>query len=130
MEYESSVLEVVGLKSDLSSFYNNRKVLITGHTGFKGSWLAIWMKELEANVVGYALEPRTENDNYVVCGLENKIIHIDADLRDYRYLKSVFEKYEPEFVFHLAAQSLVNISYDNPLITWQTNLIGGQLRAA
>ena len=95
--------------------FKNKTVLITGDTGFKGSWLAIWLKELGANVVGYSLEPKTENDNYVICGLENKIIHIDGDVRDYQHLKSVFKKYEPNFVFHLAAQPLVLESYRAPL---------------
>lgn len=104
--------------------YTKKTVLVTGDTGFKGSWMVIWLKELGANVVGYALEPRTENDNYVVCGLENKIIHIDADLRDYKYLKSIFDKYEPDIIFHFAAQSLVLESYRDPLETYSTNVLG------
>lgn len=104
--------------------FKNKTVLITGDTGFKGSWLAIWLKELGANVVGYSLEPKTENDNYVICGLENKIIHIDGDVRDYQHLKSVFKKYEPNFVFHLAAQPLVLESYRAPLETYSTNIMG------
>ena len=106
------------------NIYNGKTVLVTGDTGFKGSWLAIWLKEIGANVIGYSFEPKTENDNYVVCGLENKIIHIDSDLRDYKYLKRIFEKYKPDFVFHLAAQSLVLEGYRDPLETYSTNIMG------
>ena len=106
------------------NIFKNKVVLVTGDTGFKGSWLSIWLKELGSNVIGYSLKPKTENDNYVICGLENKIIHIDADLRDYKYLKSVFDKYKPDFVFHLAAQSLVLEGYRDPLETYSTNIMG------
>jgi len=106
------------------NIYKSKTVVITGDTGFKGSWLAIWLKELGANVIGYALEPITTNDNYVVCGLENKISHIYGDVRDYKYLKSVFDKYKPDFVFHLAAQSLVLESYHDPMETYSTNVMG------
>lgn len=106
------------------NIYKNKTVLVTGDTGFKGSWLAIWLKELGVNVIGYALEPKTENDNYAVCGLDNKIIHIDADVRNYQYLKSVFDKYKPDIVFHLAAQSLVLEGYHDPLETYSSNIMG------
>jgi len=106
------------------NIYKNKVVLVTGDTGFKGSWLGIWLKELGSNVIGYALEPKTENDNYVICGVENKITHVDGDVRDYTYLKSIIDKYKPEFVFHLAAQSLVLESYNDPLETFSTNVIG------
>lgn len=104
--------------------FKNKIVLITGHTGFKGSWLCIWLKELGANVVGYALEPYTERDNFVVSGLENRITSITGDVRDFQKLSKVFEKYQPEFVFHLAAQPIVRESYDNPKETYDIN-IGG-----
>ena len=107
-----------------NNVYRDKTVLITGHTGFKGSWLSIWLKELGANVVGYALEPYTERDNFVVTGLENKITHIIGDVKDYEKLKEVFLKYKPEFVFHLAAQPLVRESYVNPKETYDVN-IGG-----
>ena len=77
------------------NIYKNKVVLVTGDTGFKGSWLGIWLKELGSNVIGYALEPKTENDNYVICGVENKITHVDGDVRDYTYLKSIIDKYKP-----------------------------------
>ncbi|MBC8185059.1 CDP-glucose 4,6-dehydratase [candidate division KSB1 bacterium] len=114
----------MGLSNRLESFYNNKKVLITGHTGFKGSWLSIWLKMMGAKIVGYALEPYTERDNFVVTKLEYKITHIVSDVRDYQNLLNVFTKYEPEFVFHLAAQPLVRESYVNPKETYDVN-IGG-----
>ncbi|WP_304180859.1 CDP-glucose 4,6-dehydratase [Leptotrichia trevisanii] len=104
--------------------YKGKTVLVTGHTGFKGSWLSIWLKELGANVIGYALDPYTQKDNFVFSGLENKIVDIRGDIRDKKHLKEVFDKYKPEFVFHLAAQPLVRLSYDNPVETYETNVMG------
>ena len=106
------------------NIYKNKTVLVTGDTGFKGSWLAIWLRELGANVIGYALEPKTEKDNYVICGLENRIIHINGDVRDYHHLTSIFDKHKPEIVFHMAAQALVLESYRDPLETYGTNIMG------
>ena len=104
--------------------FKNKSVLITGHTGFKGSWLCVWLEELGANVVGYALEPYTERDNFVVTGLQDKITHIIGDVRDYQNLTKVFKEYQPEFVFHLAAQPIVRESYISPKETYDIN-IGG-----
>ena len=104
--------------------YAGKKVIITGHTGFKGSWLCVWLKELGANVVGYALEPYTDRDNFVVTGLQHKIAHITGDVRDFHELRKVFEEYKPEFVFHLAAQPIVRKSYTNPKETYDIN-VGG-----
>lgn len=108
--------------------FKNKTVLITGHTGFKGSWLCVWLKELGADVVGYALEPYTERDNFVVSGLKHKIRHTTGDVRDYQKLREIFEKYQPEFVFHLAAQPIVRESYVNPKGTYDIN-IGGTVNA-
>src|SRR4030043_182379 len=104
--------------------YKNKRVLVTGHTGFKGSWLLIWLKELGADLIGYALEPPTQPNNFEACQLEKKITHIHGDVRNLDYLLEVFKKYKPEFVFHLAAQSLVRRSYEEPKLTFDTN-IGG-----
>ena len=112
------------MKNQFNGIFKDKTVLITGHTGFKGSWLSIWLKELGANVVGYALEPYTKRDNFVVTGLEDKITHIIGDVRDYKKLKEVFLKYKPEFVFHLAAQPIVRESFLNPKETYDIN-IGG-----
>lgn len=106
------------------SAFKNKTVLVTGHTGFKGSWLCVWLKELGANVVGYALEPYTDRDNFIVTGLQSKITHIIGDVRDFHGLTKVYEEYQPEFVFHLAAQPIVRESYVNPKETYDIN-VGG-----
>ncbi|NQS89724.1 CDP-glucose 4,6-dehydratase [Patescibacteria group bacterium] len=106
------------------NIYNSKKVLVTGHTGFKGSWLSVWLTELGAKVIGYSLEPPTEPSFFKATNLENKIIHTIGDVRDEKHLLSVFEKYQPEFVFHLAAQSLVRFSYEEPKLTYETNIMG------
>jgi CDP-glucose 4,6-dehydratase len=105
-------------------FYNGKRVLITGHTGFKGSWLSIWLRELGAAVTGIAKAPYSEKDNYVLSGLKDKITDIRGDIRDRQFLKDVFATYQPEIVFHLAAQPLVRLSYDIPVETYETNVMG------
>ncbi|MCX5814628.1 MAG: CDP-glucose 4,6-dehydratase [Proteobacteria bacterium] len=104
--------------------YRNKRVLITGHTGFKGSWLAIWLKELGADVIGYSLDPPSEPNNFEATKLQEKITHIHGDIRDLDRLMEAFKKYQPEFVFHLAAQPLVRLSYEEPKLTFDTN-VGG-----
>jgi CDP-glucose 4,6-dehydratase len=108
----------------LKDIYKNKKVLITGHTGFKGSWLAIWLKELGADVVGYALDPPGTPNNFSAAKLYEKITHVHGDIRDLDQLMHTFKKFEPEFVFHLAAQPLVRLSYVEPKLTFDTN-VGG-----
>lgn len=105
-------------------FYRGKKVLITGHTGFKGSWLSIWLHELGAEVVGLALNPATERDNFVLTGIGDKIIDLRGDIRDGELVKKIFGKYQPEIVFHLAAQPLVRDSYEIPVETYETNVMG------
>jgi CDP-glucose 4,6-dehydratase len=104
--------------------YKGKRVLVTGHTGFKGSWLSIWLTELGAEVIGYALDPYTERDNFELSKISSKIIDIRADIRDFDKLEETFQKYRPEFVFHLAAQSLVRMGYISPKETYDTN-VGG-----
>jgi CDP-glucose 4,6-dehydratase len=107
------------------NFYRGKRVLITGHTGFKGSWLAIWLHELGAEVIGFALEPFSDRDNFVLSGIGKKIkADLRGDIRDGQSLKDVFQKYQPEIVFHLAAQSLVRLSYDIPVETYEVNVMG------
>ena len=106
------------------NFYKGKKVLITGHTGFKGSWLAIWLHELGAEVIGIALDPYSERDNYLLSGIKDKIIDIKGDIREGKMLKSIFAEYQPEIVFHLAAQPLVRLSYDIPVDTYEVNVMG------
>lgn len=107
-----------------NDFYKDRKILITGHTGFKGSWLSIWLNKLGADVIGYALPPPTQPSLFDICKLKEKLTYIEGDVRDYKLLKDIFEKYQPEIVFHMAAQSLVRASYIQPLETYETNVMG------
>ena len=109
---------------NFNNVYKDKVVLVTGHTGFKGSWLSIWLNELGAKVIGYSLNPITSNDNFVLSNLSNKIVDIRGDIRDGRSLAEVFEKYKPEYVFHLAAQPLVRESYKKPFYTYDVNVMG------
>lgn len=104
--------------------YKGKKVLITGHTGFKGSWLSIWLEKLGAQVIGYSLESPTEPSLYDICKLEQNIINITGDIRDEVKLKETFKNYKPDIVFHLAAQPLVRLSYREPKYTYETNVMG------
>ncbi len=90
-----------------SNIYKNKKALVTGDTGFKGSWLCIWLKELGADVYGYALPPATKQDNYVTTNLTSQIHHIDGDIRNKEKLQRYFNDTKPDIAFHLAAQPLV-----------------------
>ncbi|MEA2108497.1 MAG: CDP-glucose 4,6-dehydratase [Pseudomonadota bacterium] len=105
-------------------FWQNKKVLVTGHTGFKGSWLSLWLNLLGAEVFGYALPPRTEIDNFVLTNLQQRIDNNLADIRDYHQLLNVFQQSKPEIVFHLAAQPIVRESYRKPKETFDINLGG------
>lgn len=107
------------------NFYRGKRVLVTGHTGFKGSWLAIWLHEMGAEVTGIGLEPYSERDNFVLSGIGRKIkADIRADIRDASEMKRIFKECRPEIVFHLAAQPLVRLSYEIPSETWQVNVMG------
>ncbi len=106
------------------NIYKDKKVIITGDTGFKGSWLAIWLLNMGANVVGISLPPQTARDNYVACGLGERIIHINQDIRDDEALCKLFVEYNPEIVFHLAAQAIVLEGYQDPHNTYRTNFMG------
>lgn len=112
------------MKSIIDNVYRGKKVLVTGHTGFKGSWLSIWLKELGAKVIGFSHDPYSKDDNFNVCGLSKEIVDIRGDIRDSQKLEEVFKTYKPEFVFHLAAQPIVRKSYENPKETYETNVIG------
>lgn len=108
----------------MKKFYRNKKILVTGDTGFKGSWLCQILLELGAYVVGYGLEPPTEPALYNILSLSKKMKHYSADIRDYAILQSVLQEEKPEIVFHLAAQPIVRESYQNPKYTYETNVLG------
>lgn len=108
-----------------NNFYKGKRVLVTGHTGFKGSWLSIWLHELGAEVIGIGLDPYSEKDNFVLSGIGNKIkVDIRADIRNGQKMKDIFAEYQPDIVFHLAAQPLVRLSYDIPVETYEANVMG------
>jgi CDP-glucose 4,6-dehydratase len=109
---------------DLFTIFSGKRILVTGDTGFKGSWLCFWLRELKADVVGYALPPKTKEDLFNLLGLEKYIHHIEGDIRDLERLQLVFDEFQPEGLFHLAAQSLVRLSYKEPKLTFDTN-VGG-----
>jgi CDP-glucose 4,6-dehydratase len=104
--------------------YKSKKVLLTGDTGFKGSWLSIWLKEMGAEVYGYALPPKKERDNFVSSKLSRIIHHEDGDIRDQKHLLKYFKSVLPDIAFHLAAQPLVVDSYKDPHYTFETNVMG------
>ena len=106
------------------SFYKGKTILVTGHTGFKGTWLCKILINAGAKVVGYALEAPTNPSLFKLSNIEKDMISIIGDIRDYEYLKSVFDKYQPELVIHLAAQPIVRDSYKNPRYTYDTNVMG------
>ena len=105
-------------------FYKTKKVLITGHTGFKGTWLTRILVNAGAEVTGYSLVPPTNPDLFSLANVENKINHVIGDVRDLEHLKKVFEEFQPEIVLHLAAQPIVRDSYKDPVYTYETNVMG------
>ena len=109
---------------EVLNFYKNKTVLITGHTGFKGSWLSKILIMAGANVVGYSLEPPTNPSLFSLLKIEKQMISIYGDIRDFEKLLKVFNEYKPEIVFHLAAQPIVRASYISPQYTYDVNVMG------
>lgn len=107
-----------------NGFYQGKKVFVTGNTGFKGSWLSIWLSALGAEVVGYALEPASETGMFRLCGLDKESDAVYGDIRDSERLFRALNAYRPEIVFHLAAQAIVSVSYKAPVDTLETNIMG------
>ena len=105
-------------------FFKGKKVLITGHTGFKGSWLTLWLLKLGAKVLGYSLEPPTQPNLFDLLNLKKRTIHVLGDVRDFAKVLQVFQNFQPEIVFHLASQFIVSISYKQPYLTFETNIMG------
>ena len=109
---------------EVSAFWKNRKVLVTGHTGFKGSWMCLVLQQLGAEVQGFSLEPPTPTSLYKEASVGDDMLDLRCDIRDRSAVKAIFKKCKPEFVFHLAAQPLVRYSYINPVETYETNFMG------
>jgi len=109
---------------NLEKYYKNKKVLITGHTGFKGTWMSLFLSVLGAKVYGYALEPDDNNAIYSIVSLDDEVHSEIGDIRDKEHLKKCFDTVKPEYVFHFAAQPLVRQSYIRPVETYETNVMG------
>ena len=111
-----------GMNSLFNGIYNNKTVLLTGHTGFKGSWMAYWLTQMGAKVIGYSLDAPTNPAHIDLLDID--MVSVIGDIRDQGKLDATFEKYQPEIVFHLAAQPLVRLSYSEPVDTFETNVMG------
>lgn len=107
-----------------NNIYRNKKIFVTGHTGFKGSWLVLWLKSLGAEVMGYSLEPDTSPSMFKALQIDKQIKSIIGNILDVQKLETYMNEFQPEIVFHLAAQPLVRLSYLEPVLTYQTNVIG------
>jgi len=112
------------MNQPFDGFYRGKTVLVTGDTGFKGSWLAVWLNHLGANVIGYALEPPSTPSNFAASCLDQRITHVHGDVRDFGHFEKAFQQHRPEVVFHLAAQAIVRLSYGKARYTFETNLMG------
>ena len=125
MEYgESSVESLERLALMNLDFYKGKKVLLTGHTGFKGSWTSVILYNLGANVIGYSSCSKNEIRLFDLCGVKNQITHIKGDVRNLKNLLSVFQEYQPEIVIHMAAQPILIKGYENPVETYDVNVMG------
>jgi len=108
----------------LHEFYRDKNILITGHTGFKGSWLALWMLQMGARVHGISMEPLSTQDHFVVTDLQKSLDHRICDIRDRQLFTSHIQDIKPQLIFHLAAQPIVLDSYEDPITTYETNIMG------
>tara|TARA_B100000767_G_C19748389_1_gene529598 strand:+ start:818 stop:1933 length:1116 start_codon:yes stop_codon:yes gene_type:complete len=111
-------------KNKIGNFYKNKKILITGHTGFKGSWLSLWLHMYGAKILGISNSIPTKPSHYKLIQLKNLIKEKKLDIRDYKKLNKEIKNFEPDIIFHLAAQAIVSKSFNNPIETWSTNLNG------
>ena len=117
-------MEIVGRLMNIFDFYKGKKIFVTGHTGFKGSWLCKILLMADADVTGYSLSPETEPNLFDMAEIEGEMTSIIGDVRDYESLKKAFDECNPEIVFHLAAQPIVLKSYEDPKYTYETNIMG------
>ncbi|MGI0047459.1 MAG: CDP-glucose 4,6-dehydratase [Nitrosotalea sp.] len=112
------------ISSSFERIFKGKIVFVTGHTGFIGSWLTLWLHSLGAKVVGYSLKPPTQPSMFEITDLKKDIIHIIGDIRNFKKLQETLVHHKPEFVFHLAAQPIVTTSYEKPIETLETNIMG------
>lgn len=118
-------MESVGIMAlDIIEFYKGKRVLVTGHTGFKGSWMSVVLANAGAEVIGYSSCNKEETRLFDICGIKDSITHVKGDVRDLSHLLEVFVEYQPEIVIHLAAQPIVRDSYKDPVGTYSTNVMG------
>lgn len=122
--WESTVEGMVANSGNNMNFWRKKKVLLTGHTGFKGSWLSTWLKSLGADLIGYSLNPPTEINLFDIANVRDGIISIKGDILDFEHFEKVIKEHKPEIIIHMAAQSLVHRSYSEPRETFATNVIG------
>ena len=108
----------------IQKFFYKKKVLITGHTGFKGSWLSLWMYKMGAKVCGISNKTITTPSNFKILGLKKKILSKIIDIRNYKSLNKQVLSFEPDYLFHLAAEAIVKRSFQNPKYAWETNTLG------
>jgi CDP-glucose 4,6-dehydratase len=106
------------------NFWKNKRVFLTGHTGFKGAWLSLWLQNLGANVCGYALNPPTEPSLFALADIKRGMASVEGDVRDFKKLQTTIREFKPEIVIHMAAQALVRSSYEDPVETYSTNVMG------
>jgi len=112
------------MSAPFGNFYKGKTVLVTGDTGFKGSWLSVWLSHLGAKVIGFSLEPPSEPSNFQACRLDDRIVHVHGDIRDFESMYKVYQDHRPEVVFHLAAQPLVRTSFEKTRYTFDANVMG------
>src|SRR5260370_7047968 len=124
MEHRKGAMEGRGKDNSSSCFWSGRRGFLTGHTGFKGGWMALWVAHLGENVRGYALAPWTAPNLFTNARIGDVVDDVRGDIRDATRLDSSMREFRPEVVFHLAAQPLVRYSYEDPIGTYETNVIG------
>jgi len=112
------------MNQKLNKFFRNKKVMITGHTGFKGSWLSLWMHHLGADVMGCSFGKKTVPSNFEILRLKKKIKSKEVDIRNFKAIRKKILDFKPDYIFHLAAEAIVKNAYQEPKITWDTNTLG------